>query len=70
MKRSEMIKFLADAIEYHEWKGEPDEMADHILTFIEKQGMLPPPHTLEQEVVNNPTGDTISVINYDWEDEE
>ena len=24
MKRSEMLKLLADAIEYHDWKGEPD----------------------------------------------
>ena len=44
MKRSKMIKLLADAIEYHDWKGEPDEMADLILRLLESQGMRPPPY--------------------------
>jgi hypothetical protein len=60
MKRSEMLKLLADAIEYHEWKGEPDEVADHILTFIEKQGMQPP---------LNVNSEGFSFF-YEWEDEE
>ena len=63
MKRSEMLKFLADAIEYHEWKGEPDEMADHILTFIEKQGMQPPPVLYDSNLFGQ--------LRYnEWEDEE
>ena len=70
MKRSEMLERLAHTLEYYKWSGTADEFADHILNFLEQQGMLPPPYTFEQEVVNNPTGDTISVIDYDWEDEE
>ena len=67
MKRSEMLERLAHAIEYHEWKGEPDEMADHILTFIEKQGMQPPPYTPK-----NLEGDKVQFpVSYnEWEDEE
>ena len=42
MRRSEMVKLLADALEYHDWKGEPDEMADLILRLLENQGMRPP----------------------------
>lgn len=42
MRRSEMVKLLADALEYHDWKGEPDEMADLILRLLESQGMRPP----------------------------
>jgi len=44
MKRSEMIELLADALEYHDWKGEPDEMADLILRLLESKGMQPPPY--------------------------
>lgn len=67
MKRSEMLKLLADVIEYHEWKGEPDEMADYILTFIEKQGMQPP-----KRVKYAPTAyaEPNKKIVYEWEDEE
>ena len=70
MRRSEMVKLLADALEYHDWKGEPDEMADLILRLLESQGMRPPPYTFKHEVVNPDTVNTISVTNYEWENEE
>ena len=73
MKRSEMIEHINEFLE--EGIGMPDYsgkklLATQFLSFIEGLGMLPPPYTFEQEVVNNPTGDTISVIDYDWEDEQ
>jgi hypothetical protein len=40
------------------------------LDFLERQGMQPPPYTFKQKVVNNPTGNTISVTDYEWEGEE
>ena len=72
MKRSEMIEHINEFLEKN---GKPDYfgkriLATQFLSFIEGLGMLPPPYTFEQEVVNNPTGDTISVIDYDWEDEQ
>jgi hypothetical protein len=44
------------------------DLADEFLRFFEEQGMQPPPYTFKQKVVNNPTGNTISVTNYEWED--
>jgi hypothetical protein len=70
MKRSEMLERLAHTLEYYQWSGTADEFADHILNFLEQQGMLPPPYTFKHKVVNNPTGNTISVTNYEWEDEQ
>ncbi len=63
MKRSEMVKLLADALEYHDWKGEPDEMADHILNFLEQQGMQPPPVLHDSKLFGQ-------LRYYEWEDEE
>jgi len=42
MKRSEMLERLAHTLEYYKWSGTADEFADHILNFLEQQGMLPP----------------------------
>ncbi len=70
MKRSEMLGRLAHTLEYYKWSGTADEFADHILNFLEQQGMLPPPYTFKHEVVNPTTVETISVTNYEWEDEE
>jgi hypothetical protein len=72
VKRSEMIEHINTFLEKN---GKFDSfgkrvLATQFLSFIEGLGMLPPPYTFEQEVVNNPTGDTISVINYDWEIEQ
>jgi hypothetical protein len=44
--------------------------ADVILTTLETAGMQPPPYTFKHEVVNPTTVETISVTNYEWEDEE
>ena len=72
MKRSEMIEHINEFLEKN---GKPDYsgkriLATQFLSFIESRGMLPPPYTFKQKVVNNPTGNTISVTNYEWEDEE
>ncbi len=79
MKRSEMIEHIAQELLYVAVDEGLYKTAQHgyfqrkaadLLDMIEGLGMLPPPYTFEQEVVNNPTGDTISVIDYDWEDEQ
>ena len=83
MKRSDLQQILKDRIEmrirenhyasdntdYERWAF-AHFLADELISLIEEQGMQPPPYTFKQKVVNNPTGDTISVIDYDWEDEE
>jgi hypothetical protein len=61
--------------EFLEKNGKPDYfgkriLATQFLSFIEKQGMQPPPYTFKHEVVNPTTVNTISVTNYEWEDEE
>ena len=67
MKRSEMIERLADALEYHEWKGEPDEMADLILNFLERQGMQPP--AIPKKYVFDDSGEGAVVMFNEWEPE-
>jgi diphthamide synthase subunit DPH2 len=46
------------------------DLADEIIDFLVSQGMQPPPYTFKHEVVNPDTVKTISVTNYEWEDEE
>jgi len=70
MKRSEMKARLVEAIHDYIWCNAADELADYLLDVIEKQGMQPPPYTFKHEVVNPTTVNTISVTNYEWEDEE
>jgi hypothetical protein len=81
MKRSEMIKHIAAELQVIACVVEgPNSInmprlgyfqrrAAGLLDIIERLGMQPPPYTFKQKVVNNPTGDTISVIDYEWEDE-
>jgi hypothetical protein len=67
MKRSEIIKALADNFcHVYEIKIH----AETIIDFLESKGMQPPPYTFKHEVVNPTTVNTISVTNYEWEDEE
>jgi hypothetical protein len=68
MKRSEMLDALAWYLEEKYDLGY--RASEQILDFLERQGMQPPPYTFKQKVVNNPTGNTISVTNYEWEDEQ
>ena len=70
MKRSEIVKTIKDFFYNNDFYNFDDEHADLLLSKLESQGMLPPPYTFKQKVVNNPTGNTISVTNYEWEDEE
>ena len=42
MKRSEMKARLAQTIHDYQWSSTADEFADHLLNFLEQQGMLPP----------------------------
>lgn len=42
MKRSEMKARLAQTIHDYIWCNTADEFADHLLNFLEQQGMLPP----------------------------
>lgn len=71
MKRSEMVERLKCFFVDEDWCNEADDdFATEIIDFLEQQGMLPPPYTFKQKVVNNPTGNTVSVTNYEWEDEE
>jgi hypothetical protein len=46
MKRSEMLSRLAHTLEYYKWSGTADEFADHILNFLEQQGMQPPTYAV------------------------
>lgn len=67
MKRSEMLKLYEK-----EYPSDPMILAfvDQVLAFFEKHGMQPPPYTFKHKVVNPTTVNTISVTNYEWEDEE
>jgi len=82
MKRSEMIKHIAAELQVIACivegprsiemprAGYFQRRAAGLLDMIEGFGMQPPPYTFKQKVVNNPTGNTISVTNYEWENEE
>ncbi len=79
MKRSEMLLLIVNQLHFLDGrfsgyvkKASEEELkrADVILTTLETAGMLPPPYTFKQKVVNNPTGNTISVTDYEWEDED
>ncbi len=69
MKRSEMIRRLQKRYYFGECEVIAD-LADEIIDFLVSQGMQPPPYTFKHEVVNPDTVKTISVTNYEWEDEE
>lgn len=75
MRRSEMIEHIAQELLYIA----VDETAQHgyfqrkaadLLDMIEGFGMQPPPYTFKHKVVNPDTVETISVTNYEWEDEQ
>ena len=68
MKRSEMLDALAWYLEEKYDLGY--RASEQILDFLERQGMQPPPYTFKHAVVNPATVNTISVTNYEWEDEE
>lgn len=72
MKRSEMLSLMYGKLcKEHIVNGESLYVSiERLLDFMEEQGMLPPPYTFKHRVVNNPTGNTISVTNYEWEDEQ
>ena len=44
MKRSEMIECLSSLIWENVWNNNPNEFADRIISFLESQGMQPPPY--------------------------
>jgi hypothetical protein len=68
MKRSEMIRRLQKKFYFD--SEDIADLADEIIDFLVSQGMQPPPYTFKHEVVNPDTVKTISVTNYEWEDEE
>jgi hypothetical protein len=73
MKRSEMVKALQEWLKRCDYPcsaWEFVEQAEDIIEFLESKGMQPPPYTFKHEVVNPTTVKTISVTNYEWEDEE
>ena len=82
MKRSEMIKHIAAELQVIACVVEgPNSInmpragyfqrrAAGLLDMIEGFGMQPPPYTFKHGVVNPTTVNTISVTNYEWEDEE
>ena len=46
MKRSEMKARLAQTIHDYIWCNTADEFADHLLNFLEQQGMHPPTYAV------------------------
>ena len=79
MKRSEMIEHIAQELLYVAVDEGLYKTAQHgyfqrkaadLLDMIEAFGMQPPPYTFKHEVVNPDTVETISVTNYEWEDEQ
>ena len=76
MKRSEMKARLIEVIYDYVWCDAADEFADHMLSFLESQGMQPPPVRVlkESTVFNQETGEwgqgKISCTVNEWELEE
>jgi hypothetical protein len=70
MKRNEMIERLRCFLSEEQGYKEDWSYAEGIVNFLVSQGMQPPPYTFKHEVVNPDTVKTISVTNYEWEDEE
>ncbi|NDG54073.1 MAG: hypothetical protein EBY39_13800 [Flavobacteriia bacterium] len=69
MKRNEMIERLRCFLSEEQGYKEDWSYAEGIVNFLVSQGMQPPPYTFKHEVVNPTTVNTISVTNYEWEDE-
>ena len=76
MKRSVMKARLIEAIHDYIWCNAADEFADHMLSFLESQGMLPPPiKRLEYSLtLNEETGEweegkiSCTVNAWEWEE--
>ncbi len=67
MKRSEMLERLAHTLEYYRWSGTADEFADHILNFLEQQGMHPPTYAVS---LDEDSRTHTTILMWEPEDEE